>query len=85
MPMTLDAAIDRPLVPADRPSERYLRLSLGAPDSASCVQGEIGEVLSVRARKVAVEITLMNGEQAVEYGLADEVLAPQRVAVPAGR
>jgi hypothetical protein len=27
----------------------------------------------------------MNGEQAVEYGLADEVLGPQRVAVPAGR
>jgi ATP-dependent Clp protease, protease subunit len=27
----------------------------------------------------------MNGEQAVEYGLADEVLAPQRVAVAVGR
>ena len=35
MPMDLAAAIDRPLVPADRSSERYLMLGLGAPDSAT--------------------------------------------------
>jgi Ca-activated chloride channel family protein len=31
MPLTLDAAIDRPLVPADAPAERYLMLTLQAP------------------------------------------------------
>ena len=31
MPLTLDAAIDRPLVPTDAPSERYLMLTIRAP------------------------------------------------------